>query len=148
MLQSFLHFLHALFDAKELTELIRRAGPPLICAIVFVETGLFVGFFLPGDSLLITAGTTPIGSASWPPCESRASLSPPGALFPPDDTDATEHVWLTALRRLANRINPARRLRAAPRVIKRKMPKWHVKRAHHAAWPHPQCPPTYIIGST
>jgi membrane-associated protein len=28
----------------------------LICSIVFVETGLFVGFFLPGDSLLITAG--------------------------------------------------------------------------------------------
>ena len=28
----------------------------LVCAIVFVETGLFVGFFLPGDSLLVTAG--------------------------------------------------------------------------------------------
>ncbi len=27
-----------------------------ITAIVFVETGLFVGFFLPGDSLLVTAG--------------------------------------------------------------------------------------------
>lgn len=31
-------------------------GAPLVCFIVFVETGLFVGFFLPGDSLLITAG--------------------------------------------------------------------------------------------
>ena len=31
-------------------------GAPLICLIVFVETGFFVGFFLPGDSLLITAG--------------------------------------------------------------------------------------------
>jgi membrane-associated protein len=28
----------------------------LVCLIVFVETGLFVGFFLPGDSLLVTAG--------------------------------------------------------------------------------------------
>jgi membrane-associated protein len=28
----------------------------LVCSIVFIETGLFVGFFLPGDSLLITAG--------------------------------------------------------------------------------------------
>src|SRR5262249_45935731 len=27
-----------------------------ICGIVFVETGLFVGFFLPGDSLLVSAG--------------------------------------------------------------------------------------------
>ncbi|MDE3108359.1 MAG: VTT domain-containing protein [Acidobacteriota bacterium] len=28
----------------------------MVCTIVFVETGLFVGFFLPGDSLLVTAG--------------------------------------------------------------------------------------------
>ena len=27
-----------------------------MCTIIFVETGLFVGFFLPGDSLLVTAG--------------------------------------------------------------------------------------------
>jgi len=27
-----------------------------VCAIVFIETGLLVGFFLPGDSLLFTAG--------------------------------------------------------------------------------------------
>ena len=56
MLESFLHFLHSLFDPEGLKELIRFGGPPLICAIVFVETGLFVGFFLPGDSLLVTAG--------------------------------------------------------------------------------------------
>lgn len=56
MLQSFLHFLHLLFDPEGLKELIRSGGPALICGIVFVETGMFVGFFLPGDSLLITAG--------------------------------------------------------------------------------------------
>ena len=28
----------------------------LICGIVFAETGLLVGFFLPGDSMLFTAG--------------------------------------------------------------------------------------------
>ncbi|MGO4453273.1 DedA family protein [Arthrobacter sp. RAF14] len=28
----------------------------LVCGIVFAETGLLVGFFLPGDSLLFTAG--------------------------------------------------------------------------------------------
>jgi membrane-associated protein len=56
VLQSLLHFLHSLFDPEGLRELIRTGGPGLICGIVFVETGFFVGFFLPGDSLLITAG--------------------------------------------------------------------------------------------
>jgi membrane-associated protein len=56
VLDSFLHFLRSLFDPEGLKELIRSGGPALICGIVFVETGLFVGFFLPGDSLLITAG--------------------------------------------------------------------------------------------
>lgn len=31
-------------------------GLAVICGIVFAETGLLVGFFLPGDSLLVTAG--------------------------------------------------------------------------------------------
>src|ERR1700729_730451 len=37
-------------------ELVQWGGTLGVCAIVFVETGLFVGFFLPGDSLLVTAG--------------------------------------------------------------------------------------------
>jgi membrane-associated protein len=37
-------------------ELIRLAGFYGLILIVFAETGLLVGFFLPGDSLLITAG--------------------------------------------------------------------------------------------
>jgi membrane-associated protein len=37
-------------------ELIRLGGLIGLIAIVFAETGLLVGFFLPGDSLLITAG--------------------------------------------------------------------------------------------
>ena len=37
-------------------ELIRVAGFYGLILIVFAETGLLVGFFLPGDSLLITAG--------------------------------------------------------------------------------------------
>src|SRR5207302_979457 len=36
--------------------LIRWGGYGLLFAIVFAETGLLVGFFLPGDSLLFTAG--------------------------------------------------------------------------------------------
>lgn len=42
-----------LYDVRGLIE---WGGPLMVCVIVFVETGLFVGFFLPGDSLLVTAG--------------------------------------------------------------------------------------------
>lgn len=61
MFDAILHFLHALFDPTELQGLIGQAGPSLICAIIFVETGFFVGFFLPGDSLLVTAGIVASG---------------------------------------------------------------------------------------
>ena len=37
-------------------ELVQWAGYPGLALIVFSETGLLVGFFLPGDSLLVTAG--------------------------------------------------------------------------------------------
>jgi membrane protein DedA with SNARE-associated domain len=35
---------------------IRRGGLPVLALIVFAETGLFIGFALPGDSLLFFAG--------------------------------------------------------------------------------------------
>jgi membrane-associated protein len=44
---------HLLSDVKGL---IQWGGMMLVCTIIFVETGLFLGFFLPGDSLLVTAG--------------------------------------------------------------------------------------------
>jgi membrane-associated protein len=44
---------HLLMDVQGL---IQWGGMILVCSIVFVETGLFLGFFLPGDSLLVTAG--------------------------------------------------------------------------------------------
>jgi membrane-associated protein len=56
VLESILHFLRSLYDPEGLRELIRSGGAPLVCTIVFIETGFFVGFFLPGDSLLVTAG--------------------------------------------------------------------------------------------
>jgi membrane-associated protein len=56
VLQSIVHFFKSLYEPQGLQELIRWGGAPLVCFIVFIETGLFVGFFLPGDSLLITAG--------------------------------------------------------------------------------------------
>jgi membrane-associated protein len=39
-----------------LDDLVRWGGYAVLVVIVFTETGLLVGFFLPGDSLLITAG--------------------------------------------------------------------------------------------
>jgi membrane-associated protein len=46
------------FFAKlhDLDALIRWGGYLVLALIVFAETGLLVGFFLPGDSLLVTAG--------------------------------------------------------------------------------------------
>ncbi len=41
------------FDLKDLIEAVGYVG---LFAIVFAESGLFFGFFLPGDSLLFTAG--------------------------------------------------------------------------------------------
>jgi len=56
VLESIRHLLYSLYSPEGLKELISSGGAPLICIIVFIETGFFVGFFLPGDSLLITAG--------------------------------------------------------------------------------------------
>jgi membrane-associated protein len=41
---------------RDLPALVQWAGYVGITAIIFTETGLFFGFFLPGDSLLVTAG--------------------------------------------------------------------------------------------
>lgn len=43
-------------------ELIRRGGYLILFGIVFAESGLLVGFFLPGDSLLFVAGMAAAGS--------------------------------------------------------------------------------------
>lgn len=44
------------FFGINLAELIRTGGYIVLFAIIFAETGLFLGFFLPGDSLLFVAG--------------------------------------------------------------------------------------------
>ncbi len=51
-LQQFLHSLHG----EGLQHLIQTGGFIVLFAIIFAETGLLVGFFLPGDSLLFSAG--------------------------------------------------------------------------------------------
>jgi len=46
-------FFHTVYNVPELIRIVGQYGLPLI---IFAETGLLIGFFLPGDSLLITAG--------------------------------------------------------------------------------------------
>ncbi len=46
----------ALPHLPSLEEIIRWGGYLVLVGIIFSETGLLVGFFLPGDSLLVTAG--------------------------------------------------------------------------------------------
>jgi membrane-associated protein len=52
-LDSLIELIRKIMDVQAI---IQWGGILMICVIVFVETGLFVGFFLPGDSLLVTAG--------------------------------------------------------------------------------------------
>jgi membrane-associated protein len=67
-----LHFLRSLTDPDQLIQLLSTVlsgwiGYVVLFLIVFAESGLLVGFFLPGDSLLFTvgvvagAGKLPIG---------------------------------------------------------------------------------------
>ncbi len=49
-------FWHLISTPEGLKTLISWGGIPVMAAIVFAETGLLVGFFLPGDSLLFIAG--------------------------------------------------------------------------------------------
>src|SRR5579864_5607709 len=61
MLQSVLDFLRALTTPERLIQLLSTVvsgwlGYAMLAGIVFAETGLLVGFFLPGDSLLFTVG--------------------------------------------------------------------------------------------
>jgi membrane-associated protein len=50
---SLWELLHRIYDVEGV---VRWGGLTALVAIVFAETGLMVGFFLPGDSLLVTAG--------------------------------------------------------------------------------------------
>jgi membrane-associated protein len=53
MIHSIIKLVHSIYDVKGLIE---WGGIFLVASIIFAETGLFLGFFLPGDSLLVTAG--------------------------------------------------------------------------------------------
>lgn len=52
----------ALLDALNPEKLLRSGGYLLLFAIIFAESGLLIGFFLPGDSLLFVAGMASAGT--------------------------------------------------------------------------------------
>lgn len=51
------NLLHQLYSPEGIQRLIQMGGYVLLFAIIFSETGLLLGFLLPGDSLLFIAGT-------------------------------------------------------------------------------------------
>ncbi len=70
-MDSLLDFLKSLYNAERLLAMVRLllsswGGIAGLCAIVFAETGLLAGFFLPGDSLLFSIGVA-VGAASGNP---------------------------------------------------------------------------------
>lgn len=77
-LESIVDFVRSLYTTEGLIALIRTGGLLALVAIVFAETGLLVGFFLPGDSLLVTAGilSSPhaVGGGIFDPLVLAASL--------------------------------------------------------------------------
>ncbi len=56
-MHDFIELLKELMNAEKLAALVTMyGGLYLVAFIIFAETGLFVGFFLPGDSLLFVTG--------------------------------------------------------------------------------------------
>ena len=57
-----MHFAVNLLDAKSLISSWGLAG---LLLIIFAETGLLIGFFLPGDTLLFLAGASTVAGAQY-----------------------------------------------------------------------------------
>ena len=68
-MHSIIDFFKNLHDSGHLQILVREGGVPLIAMIVFAETGLLVGFFLPGDTMLFVSGVA------------AASIGPAGTTY-------------------------------------------------------------------
>ncbi len=60
-MESLQSFFHMITSPEGFRELIGWGGYLILFIIIFSETGLLIGFFLPGDSLLVTAGVLAAG---------------------------------------------------------------------------------------
>lgn len=55
-MDALMDFVHLITSPEGIIQLVASGGYVALVIIVFAETGLMAGFFLPGDSLLFTAG--------------------------------------------------------------------------------------------
>jgi membrane-associated protein len=55
-MESVSNIIYLITTVEGISQVISWGGLVLLILIIFAETGLLVGFFLPGDSLLVTAG--------------------------------------------------------------------------------------------
>lgn len=62
LIADLLNWVRTLHSDEGVRALIAWGGLGVLVAIVFAETGLLAGFFLPGDSLLVTAGVVCSGA--------------------------------------------------------------------------------------
>jgi membrane-associated protein len=65
----------ALQSMSDVEAMIKIGGLPVMTLIVFAETGLLFGFFLPGDSMIVVAGILTIANGD------RPALLDPWSLF-------------------------------------------------------------------
>lgn len=61
-----MEWIQQLYSEEGLRLLVGQLGLGLLAAIIFAETGLLAGFFLPGDSLLVTAGVFTVANGDRP----------------------------------------------------------------------------------
>ncbi|MEI8334985.1 MAG: hypothetical protein WCH74_14210, partial [Chloroflexota bacterium] len=86
--------------------------------------------------------TPPATTRAWIPTGSPSPVrcARPGAACALERGTAPFHfagALISAIREICAGLLPRRRLRAAARVVRRKMSNYGVKRAEHRAWPHP-----------
>jgi membrane-associated protein len=70
-MESLQGLLHQFLQVYNVEGVIRWGGLAVVLAFIYSETGLMVGFFLPGDSLIVSAGLF----------AARGDLSLPGLVF-------------------------------------------------------------------